>query len=71
MIYLLMADHHRRGTNGRRRMKQDVRDAVGVRDAPCHAEVVKIYRKPAEENYSSLAVSKDTEEDNLQLRRFR
>lgn len=53
-----MADH-RSGTNGRRRMNQDVRDAVGVRDAPCHAEVVKFYRKPAEENYSSLAVSKN------------
>lgn len=39
--------------------------------APCHAEVVKIYRKPAEENYSSLAVSKDAEKENLQLRRFR
>lgn len=49
-----MADP-RSGTNGRRRMRQDVRDAVGVRDAPCHAQVVKIYRKPAEDNYSSLA----------------
>ena len=65
-----MADH-RSGTNGRRRMKEDVRDAVGVRDAPCHAEVVKFYRKPAKENYSSLAVSKNIKEDNLQLRRFR
>lgn len=48
-----MADH-RSGTNGRRRMRQDVRDTVGVRDAPCHAEIVKFYRKPAEEKLLEL-----------------